>query len=125
MRRNFASICSMSDRIFSPCQSGCLALSMSVSSALDVRLRGSAGVSPASVKRRVATRKNPLKLEFTPKDSSPARKFIQSVTITFQDDLHYIDQIDIRERSGDSTLLKFIDPLLDPEISPEVWEVKA
>jgi hypothetical protein len=39
---------------------------------------------------------NPLKLEFVPKTNSVAGNFIQQVTITFQDDRHYIQEIDIR-----------------------------
>lgn len=68
--------------------------------------------------------KNPLKLEFTPKDTSMAHNFIQVVTVSFQEDQHYIDEIDIREKSGDSTLLKFINPVLNQKIPPQAWEVK-
>jgi len=69
--------------------------------------------------------KNPLKLEFIPKEKSMAGNFIQRVTVLFQDDQQYIKEIGILEKSGDSTLLVFINALLNQEISPKAWEVKA
>lgn len=66
----------------------------------------------------------PLKLEFIPKEKSLAANFIQRVTVLFQDDRQYIKEIDILEKSGDSTLLAFIDAQLNQEISPKAWEVK-
>jgi outer membrane lipoprotein-sorting protein len=67
----------------------------------------------------------PLKLEFIPKEKSMARNFIQRVTVLFQDDQQYIKEINILEKSNDSTLLTFIDARLNQEISPKAWEVKA
>ena len=67
----------------------------------------------------------PLKLEFIPKAKSVARNFIQRVTVLFQDDRQYIKEIDIREKSGDSTLLTFIDAQLNQKISLKAWEVKT
>jgi outer membrane lipoprotein-sorting protein len=67
----------------------------------------------------------PLKLEFVPKEKSMATNFIQRVTVLFQADQQYIKEIDILEKSGDSTLLEFIDAQLNQEISPKAWEVKA
>ena len=67
----------------------------------------------------------PLKLEFIPKEKSMAANFIQQVTVLFQDEQQYIKEIDIREKSGDSTLLTFIDAQLNQEISPGAWEVRS
>jgi len=67
----------------------------------------------------------PLKLEFIPKEKSVAANFIQRVTVLFQDDQQYIKEINILEKSNDSTLLTFIDAQLNQEISPKAWEVKA
>jgi outer membrane lipoprotein-sorting protein len=66
----------------------------------------------------------PLKLEFIPKEKSMARNFIQRVTVLFQDDQQYIKEINILEKSGDNTLLTFIDTQLNPKIPPKAWEVK-
>ena len=67
----------------------------------------------------------PLKLEFVPKEKSVPGNFIQQVTVLFQDDQQYIKEIEILEKSGDRTLLEFINPQLNQEISPVAWEVKA
>lgn len=69
--------------------------------------------------------RKPLKLEFTPRITSLAANFIQNVTMSFQDDLYYLSQINIQEKSGDTTLLKFIDPVLNQEIAALVWEVRS
>jgi outer membrane lipoprotein-sorting protein len=69
--------------------------------------------------------KNPLKLEFIPKEKSVAANFIQRVSVLFQDDQQYIKEIDILEKSGDSTLLEFINARLNQEIPVKAWEVKA
>ncbi len=68
---------------------------------------------------------HPLKLEFVPKEKSLARNFIQRVAVLFQTDDQYIKEINILEKSGDQTLLKFINPQLNQIISPQAWEVKA
>ncbi|MCX5698233.1 MAG: outer membrane lipoprotein carrier protein LolA [Candidatus Omnitrophica bacterium] len=67
----------------------------------------------------------PLKLEFIPKEKSVAANFIQRVTVLFQDDQQYIKEINILEKSQDSTLLEFINARLNQEISPKAWEVKT
>jgi len=67
----------------------------------------------------------PLKLEFIPKQSSVARNFIQRVTVLFQDNQEYIKEIDILEKSGDNTLLTFMNARLNQKISASVWEVKT
>ena len=66
----------------------------------------------------------PLKLEFIPKEKSVAANFIQRVTVLFQDDQQYIKELDIQEKSGDNTLLKFIDAQLNQDISSKIWEIK-
>lgn len=67
----------------------------------------------------------PLKLEFVPKESSVARNFIQRVTVLFQDNQEYIKEIDILEKSQDSTLLTFINARLNQKIPTNIWEVKT
>lgn len=69
--------------------------------------------------------RKPLKLEFTPRATSLAANFIQSVTMSFQDDLYYLSEINIQEKGKDTTLLKFINPVLNQEISALAWEVKS
>ena len=66
----------------------------------------------------------PLKLEFIPKEKSVAANFIQRVSVLFQDDQQYIKELDIQEKSGDNTVLKFINAQLNQEIAPGAWEIK-
>jgi outer membrane lipoprotein-sorting protein len=70
------------------------------------------------------TGQQPLKLEFTPKETSLARNFIQQVTVLFQANQQYIQEIDILEKNGDSTLLQFVNTQLNQEIPAKTWEVK-
>ena len=69
--------------------------------------------------------KQPLKLEFIPKDKSISANFIQRVTVLFQDNQQYIQEINILEKNADSTLLVFINARLNQEIPLKAWEVKA
>jgi outer membrane lipoprotein-sorting protein len=68
---------------------------------------------------------SPLALEFIPKEQSMAANFIRRVTVTFQSDRQYLKKIEILEKSGDSTLLEFINPRLNQKIPPAAWEVKS
>ena len=69
--------------------------------------------------------RRPLKLGFIPKEKSLASSFIQEVTVLFQADQQYIQEISILEKNQDSTLLEFINPQLNQKISPKAWEVKT
>ena len=68
---------------------------------------------------------HPVSLEFIPRNNSMTRNFIKRVVVTFQEDQHYIKEIDIQEKNGDSTLLAFINAKLNQEIAAKAWEVKA
>jgi hypothetical protein len=46
------------------------------------------------------------------------------VTVVFRKDERYIHQIFIEEKNGDSTLLTFVDTLLNIPVGAEAWEVK-
>lgn len=74
--------------------------------------------------RITARGENPLTLEFVPKETSPAQNFISRILVTFQKDAHYLSQINIEEKSGDTTLLKFVNAKLNKPISPGAWEAK-
>ena len=68
---------------------------------------------------------DPIALAFVPLDSALARQVIERVTITFAGDERYIHQVQIVERGGDRTLLKFVDILLNAPIAPSAWEVRG
>jgi outer membrane lipoprotein-sorting protein len=67
----------------------------------------------------------PIELEFVPKEKAVSANFIQKVNVLFAADAQYIKQINILEKTGDSTLLEFIDPKLNQEIPARAWEVKS
>jgi outer membrane lipoprotein-sorting protein len=68
---------------------------------------------------------DPITLEFVPLDNAIARQVIERVIITFQEGERYIQQIEIVEKGGDRTLLKFIDILLNAPVAPSAWEVRG
>jgi len=68
---------------------------------------------------------HPITLEFVPLVNSASRNFIKRATIFFQNDEHYIKEVRIEEKDGDSTFLVFINAQLNQPISPSAWEVRA
>lgn len=66
--------------------------------------------------------KPPL-LKFIPRDKSIATDFLKSVQILFREDLAYINQITLTEKSGDSTELTFSDTVLNAPIPEKAWKL--
>lgn len=66
----------------------------------------------------------PIELEFTPRENAVAANFIQKVTVLFQADGQYIKLITILEKTGDNTVLEFINAKLDQKIPAAAWDVK-
>jgi len=67
---------------------------------------------------------DPTSLRFVPRQTSLAKNMISSVSIVLHSDERYIRQIRILETSGDSTLLSFVDTLLNTPIDPSAWVVE-
>lgn len=67
----------------------------------------------------------PLVLEFTPKENNVARKVIKNITITFRQDQKYLQQIRIKELSGDLTTINFNNTQLNPSLNNSHFEVKG
>lgn len=63
----------------------------------------------------------PLCLLLTPRDQGEAG-FIDHLEVTFASDLNYVEQVLLAERSGDSTLLKFVNVALNGTLSPAIFE---
>lgn len=61
---------------------------------------------------------------FTPNQNSFARKAIRQVVLTFREDGRYLESILIDELSGDTTLMTFLNTVVNSPIKPEIWEVK-
>ncbi|HNW39638.1 MAG TPA: outer membrane lipoprotein carrier protein LolA [Candidatus Omnitrophota bacterium] len=68
--------------------------------------------------------RNPVILEFTPKENAPAASLINKVNITFQNDERYIKKIAIVEKNQDTTELAFTNTKLNNPINPSNWELK-
>ena len=68
--------------------------------------------------------REPISLEFIPRDTALAREVIDRVTVEFERDEHYIRQIQILEKQGDRTVLTFANTLLNSPIAPSAWKVK-
>ena len=67
---------------------------------------------------------DPISLEFIPRKSAAMRETIDSLTIIFDNDERYIRQMRIMERKGDSTVLSFVNTLLDSPIDPSAWKAE-
>ena len=68
--------------------------------------------------------REPISLEFVPRDTALAREVIDRVMVVFDRDEHYIRQIQILEKRGDRTVLTFVNTLLNSPIAPSAWKVK-
>ncbi len=68
---------------------------------------------------------HPITLEFVPLENSVSRNFIKRVVVLFQNDERYIKEVDIEEKSGDSTALVFENTQLNQPIKPGAWEVRT
>jgi len=67
---------------------------------------------------------DPISLKFIPRETAFSHELIDSVTVVFESDERYIRQIQITEKRGDSTLLTFVDALLNTPIDGAAWKVK-
>lgn len=66
----------------------------------------------------------PVSLRFTPREDSLTQAMLDSVTVIFERDERYIEQIRIEEAAGDSTILTFLDTLLNRPIDPSAWKLE-
>lgn len=70
-------------------------------------------------------KRDPLVLEFTPRDNNVSKKVIKNITITFRNDQNYLQQLRIQENSGDVTTINFINTILNTPLDPKSFEVKG
>lgn len=70
-------------------------------------------------------KREPLVIEFLPKENNIAKKVIKTITITFRPDQKYLQQIRIVELSGDVTTISFANTLLNPLLNNSNFEVKG
>ena len=66
----------------------------------------------------------PVSFRFIPKEGTYAHNAISSVTVVFRDDERYIQKIEIKEKTGDFTNIRFINTLLNGIIADTAWELK-
>lgn len=70
-------------------------------------------------------KREPLVLEFVPKENNVSRKVIKAIIVTFRHDQKYLQQIRIVETSGDITIISFSNTLLNPVLDNSNFEVKG
>lgn len=71
------------------------------------------------------TRRDPLVMEFIPRDNNISKKVIKSITITFRPDQNYLQQLRILEMSGDVTTINFMNTILNTPLDSKSFEVKG
>ncbi|GEM_PF-793645 len=67
---------------------------------------------------------NPLVLAFKPHADSLNAHVIKQVLVTIRDDLRYVQAIRIDDSSGDTTVITFIDTVLNKAVPAETWKVR-
>lgn len=70
-------------------------------------------------------KREPLVIEFTPRDNNVSKKVIKNITITFRPDQNYLQQLRIQEISGDVTTINFIRTILNSPLDSRSFEVKG
>jgi outer membrane lipoprotein-sorting protein len=70
-------------------------------------------------------KREPLVIEFTPRDNNVSKKVIKSITITFRPDQNYLQQLRIQEMSGDVTTINFKNTILNAPLDSSSFEVKG
>jgi outer membrane lipoprotein-sorting protein len=68
-------------------------------------------------------KREPLVIEFIPRDNNISKKVIKSITITFRADQNYLQQLRIQEISGDVTTINFINTILNTPLNNKSFEV--
>jgi outer membrane lipoprotein-sorting protein len=70
-------------------------------------------------------KRDPLVIEFIPRENNVSKKVIKNITITFRDDQNYLQQLRIQEMSGDVTTINFINTILNIPLDSKSFEVKG
>lgn len=70
-------------------------------------------------------KRDPLVIEFIPRDNNVSKKIIKSITVTFREDQKYLQQLRIQEMSGDVTTIIFKNTILNTPLDSKSFEVKG
>ena len=70
-------------------------------------------------------KRDPLVIEFIPRDNNVSKKVIKNITITFRNDQNYLKQLRIQEMGGDVTTINFINTILNIPLNSSSFEVKG
>lgn len=70
-------------------------------------------------------KREPLVIEFTPRENNVSKKVIKSIVITFRNDQSYLQQLKILEKSGDVTTINFSHTILNAPLDSRSFEVKG
>lgn len=69
-------------------------------------------------------KREPVMIEFTPRDKNLSRKIIKNISVIFREDQTYLKQIRIQELSGDVTTIYFTNTLLNVPLDKSGFEVR-
>ena len=70
-------------------------------------------------------KKQPLEMEFVPRETGSIKKIIKAITITFREDQKYLQKVRFDEVSGDSTTITFKNTIFNAPIESADLEVKG
>lgn len=70
-------------------------------------------------------KRDPVIIEFIPRENNISKKVIKSITITFRNDQNYLQQLRIQEMSGDVTTINFNNTILNAPLDRTSFEVKG
>jgi outer membrane lipoprotein-sorting protein len=68
-------------------------------------------------------KRDPLVIEFIPRDTNLSRKVIKNITITFREDQTYLKQIRIQELGGDVTTIHFTNTIFNAPLDSSSFDV--
>jgi len=68
---------------------------------------------------------DPMQIKFTPFKTTMTYSIIDNITVLFQKDEKYIEEIIIKERDGDAMSLTFFDTVINIDLDPSVWKVNS
>ncbi len=68
---------------------------------------------------------DPVSLLFTPRDGTPPASYVKEVQIWLRPDGQYLDQVKIEEPSGDTTVIKFTNTILNQPLPDSAWNVET
>lgn len=68
--------------------------------------------------------RQPVVFVFSPLENTPAADYLETVEVQLLPDGHYLDNVRILERSGDTTIITFTNTVLNQVLPDSTWDVR-